>query len=82
MTKAIFLFKFSSASIGPIRKRVRGGLVDFASFCFGMHETLLNQPALLEHYQRRFQAILVDEFRIRMRSNMHGCECWQGMPAK
>ena len=28
-----------------------------------MHETLLNQPALLQHYQRRFQAILVDEFQ-------------------
>ena len=41
----------------------RGGLVDFAELLLRMHETLLNQPALLQHYQRRFQAILVDEFQ-------------------
>ena len=58
----------------------RGGLVDFAELLLRMHETLLNQPALL--HTKAVPAILVDEFRIRMPSNMHGLECWQGMPAR
>jgi DNA helicase-2/ATP-dependent DNA helicase PcrA len=41
----------------------RGGLVDFAELLLRMHETLLNRPELLAHYQRRFKAILVDEFQ-------------------
>lgn len=41
----------------------RGGMVDFAELLLRAHELWLNCPQLLEHYQRRFQAILVDEFQ-------------------
>ena len=41
----------------------RAGLVDFAELLLRSHELLLNQPALLEHYQRRFGELLVDEFQ-------------------
>ncbi|RMH13322.1 MAG: DNA helicase II [Gammaproteobacteria bacterium] len=41
----------------------RGSLVDFAELLLRSHELWLNQPALLEHYQNRFQYILVDEFQ-------------------
>ncbi len=41
----------------------RGGMVDFAELLLRMHETLLAQPALLNHYRDRFKAILVDEFQ-------------------
>ncbi len=42
---------------------IRGGLVDFAEMLLRTHQLLLNNPALLEHYQGRFGAILVDEFQ-------------------
>lgn len=39
------------------------GVVDFAELMLRTHEVLRNNPALLAHYQERFQAILVDEFQ-------------------
>lgn len=42
---------------------MRGGLVDFAEMLLRTHQMLLNNTALLEHYQGRFGAILVDEFQ-------------------
>ncbi|MCB1666130.1 MAG: DNA helicase II [Pseudomonadales bacterium] len=41
----------------------RGGMVDFGEILLRAHELWLNNPQLLEHYQRRFQHILVDEFQ-------------------
>ncbi|WP_394175647.1 DNA helicase II [Thalassotalea litorea] len=41
----------------------RAGLVDFAELLLRAHELWLNNPILLEHYQRRFSRILVDEFQ-------------------
>ncbi|WP_210397293.1 DNA helicase II [Motiliproteus sediminis] len=41
----------------------QGSLVDFGELLLRAHELWLNQPALLEHYQQRFQHILVDEFQ-------------------
>jgi DNA helicase-2/ATP-dependent DNA helicase PcrA len=41
----------------------RGGLVDFAEMLLRTHQMLLNHSKLLEHYQGRFGAILVDEFQ-------------------
>jgi DNA helicase-2/ATP-dependent DNA helicase PcrA len=41
----------------------RSGLVDFAELLLRCHEVLLNHPVLLDHYQRRFEHILVDEFQ-------------------
>src|SRR5690606_15876674 len=40
----------------------RSGLVDFAELLLRAHELWLQHPALLAHYQERFQHILVDEF--------------------
>jgi DNA helicase II / ATP-dependent DNA helicase PcrA len=41
----------------------QGGLIDFAELLLRSHELLLNNPALLAHYQERFQNLLVDEFQ-------------------
>lgn len=41
----------------------RGGLVDFAELLLRAHELWLKSPAVLKHYQQRFQAVLVDEFQ-------------------
>lgn len=41
----------------------RQGVVDFAELLLRAHELLRDQPGVLEHYQRRFRAILVDEFQ-------------------
>ncbi|WP_096086744.1 DNA helicase II [Agaribacterium haliotis] len=41
----------------------RAGVVDFAELLLRSHELWLNNKNLLEHYQRRFSAILVDEFQ-------------------
>ena len=41
----------------------RGGMVDFAELLLRTHETLLSHKALLQHYQDRFKAVLVDEFQ-------------------
>ena len=41
----------------------QGGLVDFAELLLKSHELWLEQPEVLEHYQRRFQHLLVDEFQ-------------------
>ena len=41
----------------------RGGLVDFGELLLRSHELWLKAPALLAHYQQRFQHILVDEFQ-------------------
>jgi DNA helicase-2/ATP-dependent DNA helicase PcrA len=41
----------------------RSGVVDFAELLLRAHELLRDQPDILEHYQRRFRFILVDEFQ-------------------
>jgi len=41
----------------------RGGMVDFGELLLRSHELWLKHPVLLEHYQRRFRHILVDEFQ-------------------
>lgn len=41
----------------------RGGMVDFGELLLRAHELWLNKPELLQHYQQRFQHILVDEFQ-------------------
>jgi len=41
----------------------RGGMVDFGEILLRAHELWLNNPTLLEHYQRRFRHVLVDEFQ-------------------
>jgi DNA helicase-2/ATP-dependent DNA helicase PcrA len=41
----------------------RGGLVDFAELLLRAHELLRDRPDLLQHYQSRFQHLLVDEFQ-------------------
>lgn len=41
----------------------RGGSVDFAELLLRAHELWLKNPDLLQHYQERFQHILVDEFQ-------------------
>jgi len=41
----------------------RAGLVDFAELLLRAHELWRNDAALLEHYQRRFSHLLVDEFQ-------------------
>ena len=40
-----------------------GGLVDFAELLLRCYELLRADPALLEHYRRRFRHVLVDEFQ-------------------
>ncbi|MAT85126.1 MAG: DNA helicase II [Gammaproteobacteria bacterium] len=40
-----------------------GGLVDFAELLLRSHEIWLTRPDLLDHYQRRFGHLLVDEFQ-------------------
>lgn len=41
----------------------RGGLVDFAELLLRAHELWRDNPDLLQHYQRRFKHLLVDEFQ-------------------
>jgi DNA helicase-2/ATP-dependent DNA helicase PcrA len=41
----------------------RGGMIDFGEILLRAHELWLKNPSLLEHYQRRFQYVLVDEFQ-------------------
>jgi DNA helicase-2/ATP-dependent DNA helicase PcrA len=41
----------------------RSGLVDFAELLLRAHELLRDNPELLDHYQRRFHHVLVDEFQ-------------------
>jgi DNA helicase-2/ATP-dependent DNA helicase PcrA len=41
----------------------RGGLVDFAELLLRAHEVLRDNAELLQHYRRRFQHLLVDEFQ-------------------
>jgi len=41
----------------------RSGLVDFAELLLRAHEIWLQNPSLLQHYQTRFQHILIDEFQ-------------------
>lgn len=41
----------------------RSSLVDFGELLLRAHELWLNNPGLLEHYQKRFKAVLVDEFQ-------------------
>ncbi|MDI1352416.1 MAG: DNA helicase II [bacterium] len=39
------------------------GVIDFAEILLRAHELLRDNPLILQHYQQRFQAILVDEFQ-------------------
>lgn len=41
----------------------RGGMIDFGEILLRAHELWLNNPHVLQHYQKRFQYILVDEFQ-------------------
>jgi len=41
----------------------RAGLVDFADLLLYAHELWLNHPQLLQHYRRRLNHLLVDEFQ-------------------
>ncbi|MEW9797935.1 DNA helicase II [Alteromonas sp. CYL-A6] len=41
----------------------RSGLVDFAELLLRAHELWAKNPEVLSHYQRRFRAVLVDEFQ-------------------
>ncbi|MEE9452649.1 MAG: DNA helicase II [Gammaproteobacteria bacterium] len=41
----------------------RAGLVDFSELLLRAHELWRQNPILLQHYQQRFQYILVDEFQ-------------------
>ncbi|MEQ3639178.1 MAG: DNA helicase II [Alteromonas sp.] len=41
----------------------RSGLVDFAELLLRAHELWAKNPDVLAHYQRRFRAVLVDEFQ-------------------
>jgi len=41
----------------------RSGLVDFAELLLRAHEFLRDAPEVLDHYQRRFHHVLVDEFQ-------------------
>lgn len=41
----------------------RSGLVDFAELLLRAHELWAKNPDILSHYQRRFRAVLVDEFQ-------------------
>ncbi|WP_241085668.1 DNA helicase II [Candidatus Vondammii sp. HM_W22] len=41
----------------------RSGAVDFAELLLRAHELLRDRPDILQHYQERFQHILVDEFQ-------------------
>jgi DNA helicase-2/ATP-dependent DNA helicase PcrA len=41
----------------------RGGMIDFGEILLRSHELWLKNPQILDHYQRRFQHILVDEFQ-------------------
>ena len=41
----------------------RGGMIDFGEILLRAHELWLKNPRVLEHYQRRFKHILVDEFQ-------------------
>lgn len=39
------------------------GVIDFAEILLRTHEMLRDNPDILDHYRRRFQVILVDEFQ-------------------
>ena len=39
------------------------GLVDFAELLLRAHELWLNHPTLLDHYRKRLNHLLVDEFQ-------------------
>jgi DNA helicase-2/ATP-dependent DNA helicase PcrA len=41
----------------------RGGLVDFAELLLRAHEIWRDHPDILQHYQKRFRYLLVDEFQ-------------------
>lgn len=41
----------------------RGGMIDFGEILLRAHELWLKNPQILQHYQKRFRHILVDEFQ-------------------
>ncbi len=60
----------------------RAGLVDFAELLLCAHELLRDRTEILQHYQQRFQYILVDEFQdtnaiqyawLRLLAGTRGC---------
>ncbi len=60
----------------------RAGLVDFAELLLRAHELLRDRTEILQHYQQRFQYILVDEFQdtnaiqyawLRLLAGTRGC---------
>lgn len=42
---------------------VRNGVIDFAELILRSYELFIKNPEILQHYQERFQHILVDEFQ-------------------
>jgi DNA helicase-2/ATP-dependent DNA helicase PcrA len=55
----------------------QGGMVDFAEILLRAHELWLRNPQVLEHYQRRFRQVLVDEFQDTTALQY----AWQRVPA-
>ncbi|CAM3768525.1 UvrD-helicase domain-containing protein [Mesobacillus thioparans] len=65
----------------------RQKLFDFDDMLIGCYKLFMDQPALLEIYQNRFQYLLIDEFQdinkvqyelVKMLSNKHGNVCAVG----
>ncbi|HET7864358.1 MAG TPA: UvrD-helicase domain-containing protein, partial [Burkholderiaceae bacterium] len=60
----------------------REGVVDFAELMLRSYELLRDQPALREHYQRRFRHILVDEFQDTNRLQYLWLKMFAGPPGQ
>jgi len=60
----------------------REGVVDFAELMLRSYELLRDQPALREHYQRRFRHILVDEFQDTNRLQYLWLKMFAGPPGE
>jgi DNA helicase-2/ATP-dependent DNA helicase PcrA len=58
-TRAVFLRVYAAYQA----QCDQAGLVDFAELLLGAFELWQEDPALLEHYRRRFRHVLVDEFQ-------------------
>ncbi|HYR25636.1 MAG TPA: UvrD-helicase domain-containing protein [Aquabacterium sp.] len=59
----------------------REGVVDFAELMLRTYEILRDNPAVREHYQRRFKHILVDEFQDTNRLQYLWLKMFAGNPA-
>jgi len=60
----------------------RTGIVDFAELLLRSYELLRDNPTLLEHYQQRFQHILVDEFQDTNTIQYHWLQLLAGSSVK